>query len=61
MALTNLPHIKNMMSGINKYDPVHKAIFEVYFTLPEAIQSTFQGDVPVLTQQVKSVDRKSVV
>ena len=55
MALTNLPHIKNMMSGINKYDPVHKAIFEVYFTLPEAIQSTFQGDVPILTQQVKSV------
>ena len=38
-SLSHLPHIKNMKSGINKYDPVHKAIYEVYFTLPEAIQS----------------------
>lgn len=54
-TVTNLPHIKNIKSGYNKYDPVHKSIFEVAFTLPEALQSTFQEDAAILTQQVASV------
>lgn len=54
-SLSHLPHIKNMKSGINKYDPVHKAIYEVYFTLPEAIQSEFKQDEAILTEQVYSV------
>lgn len=53
--ISHLPHIKNMKSGINKYDPVHKAIYEVYFTLPEAIQSEFKEDEAILTEQVYSV------
>jgi len=55
MALTHLPHIKNMTSGINKYDPVHKAIYEVYFTLPEAIRGQFTAEEAILTEQVTNV------
>ena len=29
-----MPHITNSQAGTNLYDPVHKSIFEVYFTLP---------------------------
>lgn len=54
-ALTHLPHIKNMKSGINKYDPVHKAIYEVYFTLPDVIRSQFSEDEVILTEQVTNV------
>lgn len=54
-GLTHLPHIKNFKSGINKYDPVHNSIYEVYFTLPEAIQSEFKEDEALLTEQVVSV------
>lgn len=53
--LVHLPHIKNMKSGINKYDPVHNSIYEVYFTLPEVIQSEFKEDELILTQQVTQV------
>ena len=51
----NLPHIRSVKSGINKWDPVHRAIYEVAFTLPPALQSVFIEDVPILTQQVYSV------
>ena len=54
-TLTHLPHIKNVKSGINKYDPVHNSIFEVYFTLPEAIAQTFKEDEVLLTEQVTNV------
>lgn len=54
-SITHLPHIKNTQSGINLYDPMHSAIFEVYFTLPTAIQSTFKDDEVTLTEQVFSV------
>ena len=53
--ISHLPHIKNMTSGIEKYDPVHKSIYEVYFELPATIQSQFQQDVLLLTEQVKTV------
>jgi len=50
-----LPHIKNMPAGINKWDPVHKSIFEVHFTLPDAIAGEFTEDTAILTTQVFSV------
>ena len=53
--LTHLPHIKNVQSGNNKYDPMHSAMYEVYFTLPEAIQSQFKDDEAILTEQVTEV------
>lgn len=51
----NLPHIRSVKSGINKWDPVHKSIFEVAFTLPPPLQSVFANDIPLMTQQVVSV------
>lgn len=50
-----LPHIKNSEAGINLYDPVHKSIFEVYFTLPEAIRNEFGKDEVLLSQHVLTV------
>ena len=34
---------------------MHSAIFEVYFTLPVAIQDKFKDDEAILTEQVVSV------
>ena len=51
-----LPHIKNSQAGINRQDPVYNNMFEVYFTIPAALQAQFGGDVAVLTEQVQSVD-----
>lgn len=53
--VNHLPHILNTKAGNNKWDPMHKAIFEVYFTLPEAISSTFKSDEAILTEQVTKV------
>ena len=50
-----LPHIKNSQAGMNRYDPVHKSIFEVYFTLPEALRKEFATDEALLTEHVLSV------
>jgi len=50
------PHIKNVKSGINKYDPVHKSIFEVYFELPSALSGLFKEDEAILTEQVTTVN-----
>lgn len=61
MAQTNLnhlTHIKNVQAGINKWDPVHKSLFEVYFTLPDALKNggAFSGeDEMLLTEQVITV------
>jgi hypothetical protein len=59
--LLHLPHIKNMESGINKYDPVHKSIFEVYFTLPTIIQTEFKKTELLLTEQVTNVSGLDVL
>ena len=59
--ITHLPHIKNVKAGINKYDPVHRSIYEVYFTLPEAIQSEFKDEELILTEQVTSVSGLDVL
>jgi hypothetical protein len=53
--VSHLPHIKNTQAGNNFYDPMHSSIFEVYFTLPTALQSTFKDDEAILTEQVVSV------
>jgi hypothetical protein len=50
-----LPHIKNSEAGINLFDPVHKSIFEVYFTLPESLRAEFAKDEMLLTQHVMNV------
>lgn len=53
--LTHLPHVRNIKSGVNRYDPNHSAVFEVYFSLPAAIQSQFAEDEAILTEQVTDV------
>ncbi len=53
--ISHLPHIKNTQAGNNYYDPQHQSIFEVYFTLPAAIQDKFKDDEAILTEQVVSV------
>lgn len=50
-----LPHIQNSEAGRNKYDPVHKSIFEVGFTLPEALRGEFAQDEAILTEHVLSI------
>lgn len=54
-TLTHLPHLTNMQSGINKWDPSHSSVYEVYFTLPDAIRSEFSEDEVILTEQVTDV------
>lgn len=53
--LTHLPHVRNIKSGVNRWDPNHSAVFEVYFTLPAAIQGQFAEDEAILTEQVTDV------
>ena len=54
-SITHLPHILNVQSGVNKYDQVSSAVFEVYFTLPDPIRSEFAADELTLTEQVTEV------
>ena len=51
-----LPHITNSQAGTNRWDPVHNCMFEVYFTVPAAIQTEYGADVALLTEQVQSVE-----
>lgn len=50
-----LPHIRNSVAGVNRQDPVHRALFEVYFTVPNALKEQFGADEATLTQQVLSI------
>ena len=52
----SLPHITNSQAGVNKWDPVHTNIFEVYFSLPEALRTQFGKDEALLTEHVLSID-----
>lgn len=54
-TITHLPHITNIQAGMNNWDPNHQAIFEVYFTLPTALQAKYKEDEALLTEQVASV------
>ena len=51
-----LPHIQNSQAGRNKFDPVHQNIFEVRFTVPEALRAQFGKDEILLTEHVTKVD-----
>lgn len=55
------PHVRGVQAGINKWDPMHKSIFEVVFTLPQALSSTFKNDEYILTEQVTKVDGLDVL
>lgn len=50
-----LPHITNSKAGVNRWDPVHSNIFEVYFTLPEPLRNQFGKDEMLLTEHVTKI------
>lgn len=50
-----LPHITNSQAGRNLWDPVHSNIFEVYFTIPEALRAEFGKDEAILTEHVLKI------
>ena len=54
-TLSHLPHLTNMQSGINKWDPSHSSVYELYFTLPDAIHGEFTEEEVILTEQVTEV------
>ena len=49
------PHITNSEAGRNKYDPAHKSMYEVYFTLPELLRDRFAQDEALLTEHVQTI------
>lgn len=60
-GLSHLPHFRNISAGMNKWDPVHNSIWEVYITLPTLIQSDFNDDAVLLTEQVQSISGLDVL
>ena len=54
-GISHLPHITNTQVGNNHWDPMHQAIFEVYFTLTDAIASEFKEDELLLNECVTQV------
>jgi hypothetical protein len=55
--VSHLPHITNVKAGMEKYDPMHLSIFEVAFTVPEAMAGEFNGEeLQILSQQVVSIN-----
>ncbi|MBO5004252.1 MAG: hypothetical protein J6D03_03180 [Clostridia bacterium] len=54
--VTHLPHIQNTAAGRDRQDPMHSAIFEVYFDLPAAVKAVYGADEHYLTEQVVDVD-----
>ena len=56
-SITHLPHVNNISAsnGASLWDPVHNANFEVYFTLPTPLQTTFKAEETILTEQVTAV------
>lgn len=50
-----LPHIQNSQAGRNKWDPVHNNMFEVLFTVPEAIRNDFGKDEMLLTEHITKI------
>lgn len=50
-----LPHITNSQAGVNRWDPVHSNLFEVYFTLPAELRDEFGQDEALLTEHVLSI------
>ena len=54
--LTHLPHVRNIQTAVNRWDPNHSAVFEVYFTLPDSIRGQFAEEEVLLTEQVTQVN-----
>ena len=52
----HLPHVMNTQSGANRYDPMHRSIFEVYFTLPGGIADA--GNETELKKTEKVTDER---
>ncbi len=50
-----LPHLLNSTAGRDLYDPVHGSIFEVYFTLPDALRDKYGQDEALITEHVTKV------
>ena len=50
-----LPHITNSQAGRNLWDPVFTNIFEVTFTVPEALRAQFGKDEQILTEHVTKI------
>jgi hypothetical protein len=50
-----LPHLRNSQAGRNKWDPVHGSIFEIRFTVPEAIRADFGKDEVLITEHVTKI------
>ena len=50
-----LPHIQNSQAGRNKWDPVHVNMFEVLFTVPEALRNEFGKDEELLTEHITKI------
>lgn len=56
----SLPHITNSTAGKNLLDPVFKNIFEVSFSLPNALGASNE-EVVVITEHVLSIDGLSAL
>ena len=56
-----LPHITNSQAGRNLWDPVHVNIFEVAFTIPEALRAQFGQDEAILTDHVTKISGLDVL
>ena len=56
-----LPHITNSQAGRNLWDPVHVNIFEVAFTIPEALRAQFGQDEAILTEHVTKISGLDVL
>ena len=52
---THLPHLMNTKAGSNRHDPMNRAVFEVSFSLPNAISGQYAQDAVTLTEQVTDV------
>lgn len=52
--LSHVPHTRDVKAGVNKYDPVHSSIFEVFFTFP-IITGVKGDDIALLPEQVTNV------
>lgn len=51
----SLPHITNSQAGRNLWDPVHTNIFEVTFTIPDALRTIYGGDEGIITEHVLKI------
>ena len=47
---THLPHLMNTKAGSNRHDPMNRAVFEVSFSLPNAISGQYAQDAVTLTE-----------